>query len=73
MHDDRFKICDLGMIKELTEEENLAFSRVGTLNYWAPEVIKRTGYGYKADIYSLGVCIFKLLFGRNEIDFSKLK
>jgi len=41
---------------------------VGTLTYVAPEVLRQTGYGIEADVWSLGVIMFLLLRGKLPFD-----
>ena len=41
----------------------MAESYVGTPLYMAPELFKSHQYDYKADIWSLGVLFYEMLFG----------
>lgn len=43
--------------------ENRTFTIIGLPFYLAPEVIKGQGYTYFADLWSLGILIYELLFG----------
>lgn len=56
-----FKICDFGLACEIQDLQNL---RCGTPGYIAPEILKKENYGFKADIYSLGICVYYILTGR---------
>ena len=47
-------ICDFGSAAFIGK--SILHDYVGTKDYMAPEVKKRTGHSFPADIYSLGVC-----------------
>lgn len=55
-----FKLGDFGVARKL---ENLtgSLSQKGTYNYMAPEVANGTHYDARADIYSLGIVLYRLL------------
>jgi cGMP-dependent protein kinase len=56
------KLIDFGLARRV-DDSSLAFSRVGTVFYLAPEVIRGAGYGMEVDIWGLGVLIFELVCG----------
>lgn len=39
-------------------------SRVGTPEYWAPEVLQRTPYTYAVDVWTIGILAYELLSGQ---------
>lgn len=57
-----FKLGDFGIARKL---ENLTsgLSQKGTFYYMAPEVATRNDYDVRADIYSLGIVLYRLLNG----------
>ncbi len=64
--DDRgvIKLADFGASKRisgLTEMDNQSLR--GTPYYMAPEVIRQTGHGWPADIWSVGCTVFQMAMG----------
>uniref|UniRef100_A0A0G4GBA2 Protein kinase domain-containing protein n=1 Tax=Chromera velia CCMP2878 TaxID=1169474 RepID=A0A0G4GBA2_9ALVE len=59
------KLCDFGMSQTmLPGRESFVFDGVrGTQGYIAPEILTQQDYGFKVDIWALGVIVFTLLAG----------
>lgn len=49
-------------------EMRLHTSIAGSMGYMAPEVLARKGYSWHVDYWSLGVCVWELLFRRRPFD-----
>jgi len=58
--DGHLKITDFGFAKEL---EDRTYTVCGTMDYLAPEIIKKTGHGFGVDFWALGVLIYEMLTG----------
>ena len=57
-----YKLGDFGIARTLeVHDELLELSQKGTKNYMAPEVYKGERYDFRADIYSLGIVMYRLL------------
>lgn len=68
------KLIDFGTAKIL---ENRTFTLVGTPHYMAPEIINGSGYGFGADIWSMGIMLYEFIcgcvpFGDDEEDPYKI-
>ena len=67
------KLSDYGVSKQLISISKKFSTRVGTINYTAPEILKGEKYDEKCDLWSLGIIIYVLCFkkypynGQNEI------
>jgi serine/threonine protein kinase len=61
------KIADLGIAVDVSKTEGIYDGRRGTTWYMAPEINyllpTETYDAYRADIYSLGMCLYVLVFG----------
>lgn len=57
----KIKIGDLGLGRELSDSSLSAFSVVGTPLYMSPELITKSGYDFRTDIWSLGCITYELL------------
>ena len=64
-----FKLGDFGVARRLEGLES-TLSQKGTPLYAAPEVIAGTEYDFRADIYSLGIVLYKLA-NHNTLPFLK--
>lgn len=58
--DDMFKLGDFSVSKNLNNKTS-ANTKVGTLNYMPPEIIKGEDYSENVDVYCLGIVLYKLL------------
>ena len=65
--DEKFnpKICDFGSVHSVDKKKKLTFP-FGTRGYCAPEVFTRRYDGIKADIFSLGVSLLRIVTGKME-------
>lgn len=55
-----FKLGDFGVARTI-EKTMAGLSIKGTYSYMAPEIYNGKEYGFEADIYSLGIVLYKLL------------
>jgi len=62
-----FKLGDFGIARELEKSKHF-YSMAGTPNYMAPEVKSGDLYGVTADIYSLGIVLYRLA-NKNRLPF----
>ena len=60
-----FKLGDFGVARKLDRSLSVYSSR-GTYSYMAPEVYKGKKYDHRADIYSLGLVMYRLLNNNRE-------
>ena len=68
--DGNFKLGDFG-IARVVERTNTVMSQKGTYTYMAPEVFKGQKYNVTADIYSLGIVLYRFL-NQNRTPFLPL-
>lgn len=77
LHNGVCKIADLGFAKQMEKKTELAKTILGTSLTMAPEVLSENPYGFQADIWSIGVVYYQLLYGKypytgmNDFDILK--
>jgi serine/threonine protein kinase len=57
------KIVDFGLSTVLLENDTINGDFLGTIGYCPPEMITRQSYNFKADVWSLGIILYRLLSG----------
>ena len=57
--DDKIKVGDLGVAKQLNSTNNFAHTMVGTPYYLSPELCEEKPYNHKSDIWSLGCVLYE--------------
>ena len=60
----KIKIADFGFCIDLESDDSLAKTMLGSPIYMAPEVLKGHMYTSKTDIWSLGIILFEMLYGK---------
>lgn len=63
----QIKICDFG----LSTQNFFNYNYVGTPEFMAPEIIKKEVYNYKIDIWSFGIILYNLVFGKSPFSIFK--
>lgn len=63
-HKGDFKLCDFGVLRELTNSLAVADTFVGTSTYMSPERIQGMNYGIKSDVWLMGLMLLELASGR---------
>ena len=51
----------------------MADTLCGTPNYIAPEILNGLSYSYEADIWSLGIMTYTLLYGTHPFETNSVK
>ncbi|CAL2036728.1 unnamed protein product [Caenorhabditis brenneri] len=57
------KLADFGLAAEMPKDFGVLSTICGTPTYVAPEVLNKTGYGCKVDIWAAGVILYAILVG----------
>ena len=63
------KVIDFGLSKVIGNND-VIYENCGTLLFKAPELIIGSNYSFSVDIWSVGICLFYLLFKRFPIEES---
>lgn len=60
-------LTDFGLARKI-ETGQLLHDAVGTLEYFAPEILNRTGHSYEVDWWAFGVTVFELIVGHSPFN-----
>ncbi|KAH7637660.1 ribosomal protein s6 kinase beta-1-like protein [Dermatophagoides farinae] len=58
------KLTDFGLCKESIQSGKMTYTFCGTVEYMAPEILKRIGHNHAVDWWSLGALMFDMLTGK---------
>jgi serine/threonine protein kinase len=72
MHNGLIKLGDFGISRVLDKTKELAKTMVGTPYYLSPEILAEQGYGFKSDIWSLGVVLYEMTTLKHPFDAGNL-
>ena len=61
----KIKLSDYGCSKRLISLSRNCITHAGTVEYMSPEVLNGGEYNYKCDLWSIGIIIYRLLFGKS--------
>ncbi|XP_030825608.1 serine/threonine-protein kinase PAK 3-like [Camarhynchus parvulus] len=61
--DGSVRLADFGLCAQLSPEQDQCSSMVGTAHWMAPEVVSRSPYGPKVDIWSFGIVTIEMVEG----------
>ncbi|CAK68897.1 unnamed protein product (macronuclear) [Paramecium tetraurelia] len=65
IHDGVVKIADFGFSKFLEKtDEQLLYTYAGSPLYMAPQILQQKQYTNKADVWSMGIIFYEILFGK---------
>jgi serine/threonine-protein kinase ULK/ATG1 len=59
------KLSDYGCSKRIKSLSINCNTYLGTLVYMAPEILKREEYNSKCDLWSIGIIIYRLIYGKS--------
>lgn len=73
--DMQIKLGDFGLATRVDHKDQRRQTMCGTPNYIAPEILKNHGAGhsFEVDIWSIGVILYTMLFGRPPYEASDVK
>lgn len=67
------KMGDFGLATKIDYYGEKKKTICGTPNYIAPEILQSKGHSYEADIWSFGVIVFTLIYGRPPFESKDVK
>ena len=68
IHSKELKFIDFGFVKRIKQSDSSPEQKSGTILYLAPEVLSEKHYDHRADFYSFGVMLYRLLYGSLQFE-----